>query len=143
MRVRPRPQRAWRPRAETLEARIALSTYYVALNGNDSASGSSSQPWQTLQHAADVVTAGDTVDVRVGIMTLAQWQSQTGQDAHSFVSTAAALFVNPSQNDYQLSATSPAIDAGTSMRAPKIDILGNPRPKGKGWDICCYEYQGN
>jgi parallel beta-helix repeat protein len=43
-----------------------LSTYYVALTGSDGASGAAQAPWRTLQHAADVVAAGDTVIVRPG-----------------------------------------------------------------------------
>ena len=53
------------------------------------------------------------------------------------------LFVNPSGNDYHLSSTSPAIDAGTSSHAPSTDIAGNPRPSGAGYDIGAYEYQSS
>jgi len=42
------------------------ATYYVAPGGNDANPGTSSQPWAALQHAADVVEAGDTVRVRAG-----------------------------------------------------------------------------
>lgn len=42
------------------------NVYYVAVNGSDSNSGSSSSPWGTLQHAADSVTAGDTVEIKSG-----------------------------------------------------------------------------
>jgi parallel beta-helix repeat protein len=41
-------------------------TYYVATNGNDGSSGSSSSPWRTIQHAADTVSAGDMVYVMGG-----------------------------------------------------------------------------
>ncbi|NJD52642.1 MAG: DUF1565 domain-containing protein [Candidatus Methanoperedens sp.] len=40
--------------------------YYVATNGNDGNSGSSSSPWRTIQHAADMASAGDTVYVMGG-----------------------------------------------------------------------------
>ncbi|VGO19331.1 right-handed parallel beta-helix repeat-containing protein [Pontiella sulfatireligans] len=41
--------------------------YYVATNGSDSASGTStSEPFATIQKAADVVTAGGTVYIRDG-----------------------------------------------------------------------------
>ncbi|KAB2946328.1 MAG: DUF1565 domain-containing protein [Candidatus Methanoperedens sp.] len=40
--------------------------YYVATNGNDGNSGSSSSPWRTIQHAADTVSAGDMVYVMGG-----------------------------------------------------------------------------
>jgi parallel beta-helix repeat protein len=71
--------------------------------------------------------------------TLAQWLTSTGQDAHSSTATAAQLFVNASANNYQLSSTSPAINAGTSTDAPSTDILGNPRPSGGGFDIGAYQ----
>ncbi len=44
----------------------AAGTYYVATNGSDSAAGTSSAPWKTLQHAADVASAGSTVTVQAG-----------------------------------------------------------------------------
>jgi len=74
--------------------------------------------------------------------TLAQWRSQTGQDLHSFVASASALFVNAAGNDYHLSSTSPAIDAGTATDAPPTDLDGNSRPRGNGYDIGCYEFGG-
>jgi hypothetical protein len=40
--------------------------YYVAPTGNDSNPGTESQPWQTIQKAADSLVAGDTVYVRAG-----------------------------------------------------------------------------
>ncbi len=41
-------------------------TYYVAMGGDDDASGSTTAPWATLQHAADTVAPGDVVIVRAG-----------------------------------------------------------------------------
>jgi hypothetical protein len=71
--------------------------------------------------------------------TLAQWQSSNSQDAHSFIATASQLFVNAASSNYQLSSTSPAINAGTSTDAPSTDLLGNPRPSGGGFDVGCYQ----
>lgn len=42
--------------------------------------------------------------------------------------------------NYQLRATSPAIDAGTTLNAPSIDFDGGKRPVGKGYDVGCFEY---
>jgi parallel beta-helix repeat protein len=49
-----------------MPAQAFAGTYYVATNGNDSAAGSSSAPWKTLQHAANVANPGSTVIVRAG-----------------------------------------------------------------------------
>jgi len=76
---------------------------------------------------------GDTV------LTLAEWQQQTGLDAHSFVSTPDALFVDAAADDYQLSATSPALDTGETRDDVPNDIAGVPRPQGPGFDIGAYE----
>jgi parallel beta-helix repeat protein len=74
------------------------------------------------------------------VLSLAQWQASTGEDAHSFVATAANLFVNAAGNDYHLSSTSPAKNTGTSQLAPPADLDGLPRPAGAGFDIGAYEF---
>lgn len=45
---------------------LAADTFFVAPGGNDTHPGTSSQPWATLQHAADLVDAGDVVNVLPG-----------------------------------------------------------------------------
>ena len=42
------------------------TNYYVSPNGNDSNNGSLNSPWKTIQRAANIATAGDTVYVRGG-----------------------------------------------------------------------------
>jgi hypothetical protein len=42
---------------------------YVAVSGNDANAGTSTAPWRTIQHAADVANPGDTVIVRDGVYT--------------------------------------------------------------------------
>lgn len=44
----------------------AANTYYVSPNGLDSNPGTIDAPWQTIQHAADSMVAGDSVFVRSG-----------------------------------------------------------------------------
>jgi hypothetical protein len=41
-------------------------TYYVSTSGSDSNAGTLSAPWKTIQHAANSVHAGDTVEVEGG-----------------------------------------------------------------------------
>jgi hypothetical protein len=43
------------------------ATFYVAKTGDDSNPGTQAAPWRTIQHAADSVHAGATVNVRGGI----------------------------------------------------------------------------
>ena len=42
------------------------ATWHVATTGNDSAAGSASAPWRTIQHASDLVAPGDTVVIHAG-----------------------------------------------------------------------------
>src|SRR5688572_29709444 len=42
------------------------ATYYVAINGNDANPGTLAQPWRTIQKAANVMVAGDTVLISPG-----------------------------------------------------------------------------
>ena len=74
-------------------------------------------------------------------LTRAEWQAQTGQDAHSVVSAATALFVGAT--DYHLVAGSPAVDVGTATlgtaTAPTADLAGFARPSGAGYDAGAYE----
>jgi len=72
------------------------------------------------------------------IITLAQWQTATGQDAHSFVATPAQLFENWNAGDYRLRSGSPAINQGTATNAPAVDIDGTARPAG-AIDIGAFE----
>lgn len=79
------------------------------------------------------LNGGDTV------ISLASWKTTYGKDSHSFVSSAAQLFVDPATNDYRLSATSTALDRGTSQSAPAVDLEGTARPQGAGFDVGAYE----
>jgi hypothetical protein len=83
--------------------------------------------------------------------TLAAWQSATGKDAHSqfadpkFVDRDGAdnilgysipqVFDGGPDDNFQLSAGSPAIDAGESWSAPSTDILGASRSNDPGTTV--------
>lgn len=83
----------------------------------------------------NVVMDRFTTDGGDSVLTLANWRSTSGQDAHSLIATPTQLFVNAAGGDLHLSATSPAIDAGTSQFAPAFDFEGTARPSGNGFDI--------
>jgi len=72
-------------------------------------------------------------------ITLVQWRTY-GFDAHSFISTPSALFVDPVNSNYHLKSGSPAANAGTNL-APDVttDLDGEARPQGSAYDIGCYE----
>lgn len=68
------------------------------------------------------------------------WQNYSGAPAGNEVNSSYAdpQFINPASN-YQLSATSPAIDAGFTLLSTTTDTLGNPIYGVR--DIGAYEYQ--
>jgi hypothetical protein len=55
----------------------------------------------------------------------------------------AEHFVDAAAHNFQLKATSTAIDAGSALFAPAIDAAGIPRPQGSAVDIGAYEFTGN
>ena len=89
----------------------------------------------------NVVISRFTTNGGDSIMPLAEWQAQTGNDAHSLVASAAALFVDPATGDYHLLDTAPARNAGTAALAPAMDLDGLPRPIGDAFDIGAYEWR--
>src|SRR5215469_755036 len=51
---------------EILESRRLLVGWYVSPTGNDAARGNVQHPFATIQHAADVASAGDTIFIKGG-----------------------------------------------------------------------------
>jgi hypothetical protein len=79
----------------------------------------------------------DGGDTRIG---LTAWRAATGQDQSSIIAVPTALFVDFAGNDYHLSATSPARDAGVTLATVPDDLEGAPRPQGPASDIGAYEF---
>ena len=52
--------------ATSAPTKPAVAVYYVALTGNDSNPGTQSQPWRTIQKAANTMVAGDSTTVLAG-----------------------------------------------------------------------------
>ena len=96
-----------------------------------------------LQSDYNAVENRFTTDGGNTIMNFANWQSSTGQDAHSFTATPFELFEDLGADDYHLKTGSPAIDTGTSTNAPLVDLEGAARPAGLGFDIGAYEFASN
>lgn len=79
-------------------------------------------------------------------LSLAQWQAQTGQDAHSIVAAAGSwgsLFEDLGTWDLRLAKGSAAENAGAASiggeNAPSVDAAGVSRPQGGAFDIGAYE----
>jgi hypothetical protein len=64
-------------------------TYYVATNGNDSNPGTLDRPWRTIQHGADTVAAGETVQVRNGVYNEQVIISNSGNAESGYISFSA------------------------------------------------------
>lgn len=79
------PRRGNRLRLEVLEDRLALSTYYVAVDGNNNNSGlSPTQAFATIQHGLDTaVNPGDIVSVEGGTYKEQATFSSKGNSLHS------------------------------------------------------------
>ena len=50
----------------TFSISASAGTFFVSTSGSDSNPGSQAQPFRTIQHAVDAVSAGDTIIVRAG-----------------------------------------------------------------------------
>jgi parallel beta-helix repeat protein len=83
-----------------------------------------------------------TLDDGDSVLTLAQWRTQTGQDADSFATTPAALFVDLAGDDYHPRDGSPLLDAGETLAEVPTDLEGTSRPLGPAYDVGAYEGAG-
>jgi formylglycine-generating enzyme len=66
----------------------------------------------------------------------------SGNDLHSAQATIGETFANYKNGDFQLGATSPAIDKGIAKHSLGKDLIGNIRPNGCCPDMGAYEYHG-
>ncbi len=89
--------------------KASAATYFVATNGADTNSGTSTNaPWLTIQHAANTLMPGDTVFVRGGIYRERVTFNLSGSAAGGFVA-------------YQnYPGETPIVD-GTGLAIPKLD----------------------
>jgi parallel beta-helix repeat protein len=87
----------------------------------------------------NAVTDRFTTNGGDSVLSLSEWRGETGNDGNSFVSASSNLFENPGGDDYSLSSSSPAVDAGEMLADVPADLLGVARPQGAGFDIGAYE----
>ncbi len=67
---------------------LFAADYYVSASGNDSNSGTLASPYQTIQKAANVAVAGDTVFIRAGTYRETVTPSQSGTAGNPITFTA-------------------------------------------------------
>ena len=113
--MRTRRALATRLSMELLEDRSVPAAYFVATSGSDVANGDSAHPWKTIQRAADLVGAGDSVTVRAGTYAgfILGW---------NFVTTGTAANPITFQADPAASAGSVIINARNSKTPVGVDI---------------------
>jgi hypothetical protein len=73
----------------TTGSQVFSGSYYVATNGDDSNPGTITQPFRTIQHAAEVAKAGDTVCIRDGIYTERVEVANSGNETEGDIVFAA------------------------------------------------------
>jgi parallel beta-helix repeat protein len=74
--------------------------------------------------------------------TLANWQADSGEDAHSIVADPQFLFGGSGASAYQVGVNSPVIGAGVSVSQLTVDYAGNARPISGGYSLGAFEYNG-
>ena len=119
---------ARRPKLESLEPRLVLSTYYVATTGSDSNAGSESSPFATMQHAMIKLEPGDTLDVESGSYSgfISGWDSTPASsgDPYGYIDGTASAPIT-----IQAAPGSPAgsviIDAQDNKTQAGIDLEPN------------------
>lgn len=65
------------------------TVYHVAVSGNDANPGTESQPWSSFQHAVDMVSPGDTIQIHRGEYSENLQITMSGQDGR-FITLMAA-----------------------------------------------------
>ena len=86
---------------------------------------------------ADYANGGVTVDHNLSYNSGGSW-APNNLLGTSYI-TGNPLLTNPTSN-FDLKTGSPAIDTGSSVGVPSMDITSTPRPQGSGCDIGAYEY---
>ena len=88
----------------------------------------------------NLLTPRITLSDGSSVLTMSAWQT-LGHDPHSIAATnLAAIFVNPTTNDYHLANQSPAIKKGQSGLGFTIDLEGNSRSSNGQVDIGAYVF---
>ena len=107
-----------------LAGTASASTWHVATTGDDTAAGTDSAPWRTIQHAADSVTPGDTVVIHAGTYVGFSVSVQATQAAPvAFVGSGAVMIDGAATSDQDAIA----IDGGSWISIQGMSIANATR----------------
>jgi hypothetical protein len=119
-----------------LGARDCLVINNTVLDQNNTAPG---PPWICIGKHKNGTAPANCV-VRNNLATAFTSAAGVRQENNLKIQDPAALFADPAHFDLHLLPGAAAIDAGSSLDAPKLDRDRIPRPQGKGIDIGAYEW---
>ncbi len=117
-------------------ARNCLVINNTVLDQNNATPG---PPWIRLSNHKNGTAPVNCV-VRNNLATAFANAAGVREENNLKITNPAALFVDPAHFDLRLLPGAAAIDAGSSLDAPKLDRDRIPRPQGKGIDIGAYEW---
>ena len=104
---------------------------------NDASPG---PPWIMVNPHKDGTPSRSCV-IRNNIAATITATGDTEADHNLLLTDRNALFINPALFDFHLRPDAQdAIDTGSNLLAPAIDLDGVTRPQGTGVDLGCYEY---
>jgi hypothetical protein len=104
---------------------------------NDASPGS---PWILVNPHKDGTPSRGCV-IRNNLATNIKATGDTAADHNLLITDVNAIFIRPADFDFHLRPeATEAIDAGSDLLAPAMDLDGVSRPQGSGIDLGCYEY---
>jgi parallel beta-helix repeat protein len=118
-----------------LGARNCLVINNTVLDQNNESPG---PPWICVEKHKNGTPPVNCV-IRNNLATAFRNAAGVLEENNLIIQDPAALFVNPARFDLHLRPGAAAIDAGSSVNAPKLDRDRVPRPQGNGIDIGAYE----
>jgi hypothetical protein len=124
---------------DTSGARIVNNTFWYAGTGGVQMRDDSTHPGRTegVRFYNNIV---DILEPRPEAFALEDYNLiASGQRLGRHDISGRPRFRNPAALNYRLSRRSRAIDAGTRRGAPRVDLAGTRRPKGRGIDLGAYE----
>ncbi len=109
----------------------------TVVDQNDASPG---PPWILVNPHKDGTPSRGCV-IRNNLAAAITATGDTVNDHNLLITDKNTIFVDPARFDFHLRPDAhEAIDTGTDLLAPSVDLDGESRPKGSGIDLGCYEY---